>query len=539
MIRLRTISGALPLALIFLLPLFLSLALLLPGLTDRAALVAMFDHPQFNGAVKLTLITGFAATAIALGLAILVLQHLSAQTQSQAGFLLAVPHLAFAIGLGFLIAPTGLLARLIAITLTGWTSPPQWQTTQDPHGIALTLALVLKELPFLVWAMSSVLQQDEMRLRLRQEILVAQSLGHDARAAFFRIVLPQVLQRSLWPLIAVFAYSMTVVDMALVIGPTQPPLLAQLVWTDLNDGDGLTNARGAAGTLVLTGVTCLALLAVTLLLRMARPLVSRWMTRAPSPRPSTKAWSLMIWRTTLLIYALVIAALLLQSISTLWPFPELLAKTWTASQLLRIIDNPAPVLTSLALAACTSVTALAAVIVWLESQTKRFDRIIFSGAWLALCLPALLLALGHYRLLLHLNQTGTFAGLLLVHLIPVTAYVFIMLQGPYRAYDSRWQSVAAGAGARHMRFLFRVKWPMLKASLASAWAVGFSVSLAQFVSAQLAAAGRHTTLPIEAVTLTSGGNRALLASYGLVLMLLPLLGFALASRLGKPRWKTT
>jgi putative thiamine transport system permease protein len=85
--------------------------------------------------------------------------------------------------------------------------------------------------------------------------------------------------------------------------------------------------------------------------------------------------------------------------------------------------------------------------------------------------------------------------------------------------------------------LLRVKWPMLKAPLLSAFAVGFAVSVMQFVPAQLAAAGRFSTLPMEAVTLSAGGNRALIATYGLALTLLPFIVFVLAGWLSRPRWK--
>ena len=98
------------------------------------------------------------------------------------------------------------------------------------------------------------------------------------------------------------------------------------------------------------------------------------------------------------------------------------------------------------------------------------------------------------------------------------------------------QLVGHGLGANHIRFLWFVKWPMLKAPLFSTLAVGFAVSVAQFVPAQLAAAGRFSTLPMEAVTLSSGGNRALLSTFGLLLMLLPLLGFGIAAWCSRSRW---
>ena len=86
------------------------------------------------------------------------------------------------------------------------------------------------------------------------------------------------------------------------------------------------------------------------------------------------------------------------------------------------------------------------------------------------------------------------------------------------------------------RFLALVKWPLLKAPLLGAVAVGFAVSMAQFVTAQLVAAGRYSTLPMEAVTLASGSNRPLFAAYALVLMLVPLVVFVSASFFGKARW---
>jgi putative thiamine transport system permease protein len=63
------------------------------------------------------------------------------------------------------------------------------------------------------------------------------------------------------------------------------------------------------------------------------------------------------------------------------------------------------------------------------------------------------------------------------------------------------------------------------------------VSLVQYVPAALMGAGRVTTLPVEAVTLTSGGDRALTAAYALALALPALLAFLLAGMLGRPRWR--
>ncbi len=535
--------GPIPVVGLFVAPLAVSLLFILPSLVDVTGFVSLFEHPQFWGSLRLTLFTGVISTVLAFILAmVVVVQGTSfdradnVYMASQAGPMLALPHLAFAIGLGMLIAPTGLLSRLIASFFTGWIEPPQWQTVQDANGIGLIAALVLKETPFIVWAMSGVLSREDVKRAFAGQRSVALSLGHGERSIWLKVLLPQILPRIIWPLVAVFSYGMTVVDMALVIGPAQPPSLANLIWTDLNDGEVLANARGAAGVLVLTGIIAVLLGGAAMLVKSFQPLLHRNYA-APPQNQTAMGLSLPLWTIVKLLYFGVVLILALQSISGHWPFPRLMADQYTFKSWVRLLHDGWPLLTSLILALSTSAAALLACVFWLETKPEKFDRLMLAACALALCLPPLLIALGQYRLFLQLGLTGTASGMFLSHVLPVTAYVFIMLQGPYRGFDPRWRSVSDGVVASSWRFYFRIKLPLLKAPLLGAAAVGFAVSVAQFVSAQLAAAGRFSTLPMEAVTLASGSNRPLFAASALALMVLPLMAFLLASHFSKSRWK--
>jgi putative thiamine transport system permease protein len=238
-----------------------------------------------------------------------------------------------------------------------------------------------------------------------------------------------------------------------------------------------------------------------------------------------------------LLYSAIVILLLFQSASGFWPYPNLLPESLTLSAWEKLLSDGRPLLTSLLLALGTAATALAASVVWLEGMRPSRDTVMLWLSAFLLCLPSLVIGLSQYRLFLALGITGTALAMFLAHVLPVVAYVFIMLQGPYRGFDRRWQATAAGLGQNTVAFLTKIKWPMLKAPILAAFAVGFAVSIAQYVPAQLAAAGRYSTLPIEAVTLSSGGNRALVAAYGAALMALPLIVFLLASWLGRPRWK--
>jgi putative thiamine transport system permease protein len=83
--------------------------------------------------------------------------------------------------------------------------------------------------------------------------------------------------------------------------------------------------------------------------------------------------------------------------------------------------------------------------------------------------------------------------------------------------------------------LWQVKWPLLRAALAASLALGFAVSVAQYLPTLYVGAGRFNTVTTEAVTLAAGGQRSLTAAYAWLQWLLPVLMFALAARLGRAR----
>ena len=66
---------------------------------------------------------------------------------------------------------------------------------------------------------------------------------------------------------------------------------------------------------------------------------------------------------------------------------------------------------------------------------------------------------------------------------------------------------------------------MLRGPLLVAAAVGFAVSVAQYLPTVLIGAGRYATLTTEAVALASGGNRRIIGVFAIAQAALPLLGF--------------
>ena len=527
-----------PVAVLWALPLAASLVAFAITAFDASAWSGIVHHPQLPKALVLSLWTGTAGLVLSFSGAALITMGLYGtatwnRLHAFAAAGLALPHLAFAIGLGFLIMPCGLLARL----LIGGSEPPQWVSTQDPLGLALIACLALKEIPFFIAMLWSVLAQGDVGSMLTGQWRSARSLGHGAGSVWLRVLLPQIVTRLRWPVAIVWVYGATVVDMALVIGPTQPPTLALIVWADINNASEQLNARGSAGAMLLTLILAAIAVLAYFAMPLARKRLQRFMTMGPSVLAVPKISAALLTVAMILIYSLVLITLAAMSLAGHWPYPQLVPDAVRIESWQSLFANAQPLSLSLMLALATSAAALGLSVLWFEMVDPRFDRVLTIAAIAGLGLPALAIASGQYRLFLDLDLTGTLTGLFLAHFAAVFAYVFIVLKGPYRAFDPRFRAVAHGLNAGAWRFWAGVKAPLLKAPMLTAAAVGFSVSMVQFVPAQLIAAGRYSTLPMEAVTLAAGGDRPLTAVYALALALLPALAFLLALLLGRPRWR--
>jgi putative thiamine transport system permease protein len=500
------------------------------------------DAPGLATALRLSLVSGFVATALALALTILVFaaghgtRMLTRAKQSMTP-VLAVPHLAVAVGLAFLIAPSGWLARLGSPWLTGWDRPPDLALVQDPHGLALTLGLVIKETPFLILMTFAALGQIRPDDRLR----MARSLGYGPVCAWLKVVLPGVYPQIRLPVYAVLAYALSVVDMAIVLGPATPPTLAVLVLHWFNDPDLAMRFQAAAGAclqlaLVLAAIGLWRGLEIALA-RLARP----WLVGG-GRGGSGRAPKVAAWIGTLLLIGLALGSVLslaVWSVAGSWRFPDawpaaLALEGWT--QRLHLVAQPA--LTTLAIGLATTLVALLLVTGCLENESRqrfRPGRGALTMIYLPLLAPQIGFLFGVQLLLVWIGLDGTHVAVVWAHLLFVLPYVFLTLADPYRSLDPRYARSALSLGKPPWLVWLRLKLVMLLRPLLIAAAVGFAVSAAQYVPTLFAGGGRIMTLTTEALSLAAGGNRRTVGAVAFTLALLPLFGFALA--IGVPAWR--
>lgn len=486
----------------------------------------------------MTLWTGLASTAIAYALCAWFVSRtfglrVWALVVRMLGPMLAVPHVAFAVGLVFLIAPSGWLLRAVSPWLTGFSQPPAWLTSQDPWGIGIVAVLVLKEVPFLLWAIATQLQRDDVGRRLGLELRAAQTIGYARHTAFWQVVWPQLAPRITWPLLAVLAYGLTVVDVAQVAGPSNPSTLSVLAWQWLQDASQITNAQGAIAGWLLVGTVIFS--------AVAWFVVTRWLKHRKTPSgdrgvDGNKLNSgIPALASLCIVYGAVLIALLAGSFSGLWPFPLFLPSTWSLGAWDSVWSSKSTVLTTVALAGASTALAMVWAVAWLECAPKTWDEAMRWALYLPLLLPSVLWVVGVHRLTMGLGLGASWSALIAAHSLAVLPYMVIALEPAYLGFDARYAQISASLGRNYGVFLLRVKWPILRASLCAAAAVGLAVSVAQYLPTLYVGEGRFATVTTEAVTLASGGQRSLVAAYAWLQWLIPATGFGLAAWLGRPR----
>ena len=518
---------------------------------DTVAWKSLLIDPALPSSLAMSIWTGVASTFLASAISSWLISHLFIRVDFQLqlqrlgvalGPMLAMPHAALAIGMVFLLSPSGWLLRLFSPWLTGFDFPPAWQTTQDPFGLGLIVALVVKELPFLLWNALTQLARADVQKRWRQEFSLAMTLGYDPTQAYRRVIGPQLAKRMRWPVLAVLAYGMTVVDMAIIIGPASPPTLSVLAWQWLQAVDASSNDQGAAAAL---------LLALSLSVLMAA-LFAWWRstehasTRVNGKRdtnciasyglktPAKDLFTHFIFGSVAL-YAVLMLVLLVSSISGVWLFPEVWPQNYALSAWRSVWSSSNTLWTTLGLALTSSGLVLLWSVAWLELTTPAWDTAFRKFLYLPLLMPSVLWVIGLHRLTLNLGVDAHWLGLLLAHVLAVLPYVTIALAPAYLGFDTRYAQLSASLGYKPTHFLLRVKWPLLRASLSSAFAVGFAVSVAQYLPTLFVGAGRFSTVTTEAVTMASGGQRSLTAAYAWLQFILPLICFVIAARVGRAR----
>src|SRR5262245_16975033 len=198
-----------------------------------------------------------------------------------------------------------------------------------------------------------------------------------------------------------------------------------------------------------------------------------------------------------------IAILTIRALAESWRFPRILPDATDVRTALSAagggrLASALFVSSALAIAAGAIGTLFGFAIARSAAHATGFSRrLTLAAAFFTVITPPLALGVGLQVALLSIGLGGTFAGVLLAHLVPVTGYLTLFAIGVFSALDRSLEDEARTLGASRWQVVSRVLVPLLRRRLAEAMLLGGLVSWGQFAVTLLVGGGLVRTLPVE------------------------------------------
>ncbi len=449
-------------------------------------------------------------------------------------FLLSIPHSTFAIGLIFLISPSGFFFRIINLFFN-WEAPPQVITYQDPGGYALIASLCIREIPFLLFVVFAALSQIKTRLTS----LTASTMGYSAFTIWTKIIWPQIYQRIKLPIFIVLAYSLSPIDLSIIIGPNNPPNLIILILEWFQEPDLYYKKIASSATIFI-----LFILLVQILLWWVIEKITAWLFKRVKTNgrrgKKNKSLEFLIFSFMAIIFFSMFFSFLLNfvwSFAKRWPFPEIFPNSFTLQYWERIIifATNSYIFNSVFIGVTSTLLGLILCLFFLEAEKKfPFLKKLFTySIYFPLLIPSILFLFGIYLFYLYFHFDFIFMKIILVHLLFVVPYLFIVLRDNYHHYNEKYSIIAKSLGKNSLVTFFKVKLFLLIKPIIFALIIGFSVSFNEYLSTLWIGEGRVSTVTIEAVNLASGGERNIIGVFAFLQILIPLFFFSFCLYIGR------
>jgi putative spermidine/putrescine transport system permease protein len=144
--------------------------------------------------------------------------------------------------------------------------------------------------------------------------------------------------------------------------------------------------------------------------------------------------------------------------------------------------------------------------------------------------PPIAAAFGIHVMFIRYGLTDSLLGVILVHLIPVTPYMVLILSGVFANYEVGYEEQAQSLGARPWQRFLYITLPAIFPALVVGSLFAFIISWSQYLLTLLIGGGQVPTLPLILFAFASSGDYALTAAVSLIFIGPALLFLLLTSR---------
>ena len=386
--------------------------------------------------------------------------------------LIALPHITMAIGLIFLLSPSGLLLRSISPWLTGFDRPPNSYIFPDEYGFFLILGLVLKEIPFLILISLSALREfSSMKF-----FDLGKSFQHTSFSTWFILIFPIIYKKIRLVVFIIIAFSSSVVDMSLLLAPSTPSTLSVRILQIFQSSD--MDAFFIASNLSLIQLLIIIILLIFwIILEKIIKLKYFYILFIKITSFKSEFLKIAILCFSLILFLLSFMGIIcsiLWGFSENWYFPNFFPNDLNINGFLSFYDqNKSLIFISIFIPLMVSFSSTSLTIIWVELldylkiKKTQFEWIIF----IPLFIPQISFLIGLQSFVVFFNYNNFLIPLIFVQLFYVIPYCFIILAPALREVKSEYIKVASSLGKNRIERLFKIKIPLVLPSLLTSFAI--------------------------------------------------------------------
>ncbi len=422
--------------------------------------------------------------------------------------LIALPHITMAIGLIFLLSPSGLLLRSISPWLTGFDRPPNSYIFPDEYGFFLILGLMLKEIPFIILVSLSALKE----FSATKIFDLGKSLQHSSFSTWFILIFPIIYKKIRLVVFIIIAFSSSVVDMSLLLAPSTPSTLSVRI-LQIFQSSNIESFFIASNLSLIQLLVIITLFIFWFVLEKIVKLQYFYIffLKITSFKSQFFKFVILCFGVSLFLLSFIgIISSILWGFSEKWYFPNFFPNDLNIDSFLSFYNqNESLIFISIFIPLIVSLLSSFLTIIWVELldylnvKKTQFEWIIF----IPLFIPQISFLIGMQSFIIFFNFNSFLMPLIFVQLFYVIPYCFIILAPAIREVKSDYIKIASSLGINRIERLLKIKIPLVFPSLLTSFAIGVIVSFSLYVPVYFIGAGRVTTLTVEALNLALSGSK--------------------------------
>ncbi|OJG46547.1 hypothetical protein RV04_GL000975 [Enterococcus hermanniensis] len=232
------------------------------------------------------------------------------------------------------------------------------------------------------------------------------------------------------------------------------------------------------------------------------------------------------------IFLAIIALLIILPLSLLffwsfngkWMYPTVFPEQYTLKVLHQMISEtnffPA-ILNTLVIALGATIGSLLIALPaarYFAFQKKWSQRFVEILIYLPLILPTIAITTSSQILFLRFHLTGSFSGIILIHIYFCLPYAMQILLESYRKMGEGYSITAYTLGAGSLRTFRLVTWPLLRPGIITSASLVFIVSCSQYLPTFFIGGGRIVTLPLLLLPYANNGRLGIASAYSLIFL---------------------